>query len=348
MKKLINWIKDKQLTSFFILTFIITWGLGFSYRAVMQQGKFLMVPLVFIATCGPALAGIIVTVISGSKQKSARNWWNVWIAFLIGWIVALAVFLAHFVFINRASVSPTLIVIILISAIPVALVVNLVYTRFPVIRNFPVILLRIKNNIWWILLALILIPVLYLLSFPVSQLLGRSSGSFSALPATGFALVGWIALKFLYQFFFFNGTGEEVGWRGFALPRLQLHVSPLIAALILSIIWVPWHIFLWQAEGRAINTLSFWLTSYMIHIPAGVIICWIFNRSHGSILVAGITHAAANTIMALIVNPDIKAFAITLYAFVIIIIFVDRMWRKLPEGHPAVYKKMSIGENNVT
>jgi membrane protease YdiL (CAAX protease family) len=346
MKGLTDWVKDKQLTSFFVLTFLITWGLGFSYSAVMQQGKFLLVPLVFIATCGPALAGIIITIIAGTPQKPAVNKRNAWIAFLAGWVVALGVFLAHFAFINKASISPTLTAIVLISVIPVAFIVNLIYTRFPVIRNIPVILLRIRNNIWWILLALILIPVIYLLSFPISQLFGRSPGSFSALPATGFALVGWIVLKFLYQFFFFNGTGEEVGWRGFALPRLQLHVSPLIAALILSLIWVPWHMFLWQAEGRPINTSYFWLISYMIHIPAGVIICWIFNRSRGSILVAGIAHAAANTVMALISNPDVYAFAVTLYVFVVIIVFADRMWRKLPENHPAVYQKKLMGETN--
>ena len=346
MKKLTNWVKDKQLTSFFVLTFLITWGLGFSYRAVMQQGKFLMIPLVFIATCGPALAGIITTIISGTRQKSTGDPRNAWLAFLAGWIVAIAVFLAHFAFINKASISPTLTELVLISTIPIAFIVNLTYMRFPVVRNFPVVLLRIRNNIWWLLLALILIPVLYIVSFPVSQILGRSFGSFSALPATGFALVGWIALKFLYQFFFFNGTGEEAGWRGFALPRLQLHVSPLIAALILSLIWVPWHTFLWQAEGRPINTMSFWLMSYLIHIPAGVIICWIFNRSRGSILAAGIAHAAANTVMALISNPDVYAFAVTLYVFVVIIIFADRMWQKLPESHPAVYQKTHMGETN--
>jgi membrane protease YdiL (CAAX protease family) len=346
MKKLTDWVKDKQLTSFFVLTFLITWGLGFSYRAVMQQGKFLLVPLVFIATCGPALAGIIITVTAASSKKAAGKRLNAWIAFIAGWLVALGVFLAHFAFINRATISLNLTFIILIAVIPVVFIVNLIYTRFPVIRKFPVILLRVRDNIGWIFLALILIPVLYIVSFPLGQLLGTSSGSFSALPATGFALAGWIALKFLYQFFFFNGTGEEAGWRGFALPRLQMHVSPLIAALILSLIWVPWHMFLWQAEGRQINTISFWLLSYLVHIPAGVIICWIFNRSRGSILAAGIAHAAANTIMALIGNPDVYAFAITLYVFVVVIVFTDRMWRKLPESHPAIYQKTPMGETN--
>jgi membrane protease YdiL (CAAX protease family) len=216
----------------------------------------------------------------------------------------------------------------------------LVYTRFPVIRKFRIILTRFCDIKRWILLAFILLPALCLISFTISHLLGRSPNPLTVtLPATGFALISWIALKFLYQFFFFNGTGEEVGWRGFALPRLQLQVSPLIAALILALIWVPWHYFLWQAEGRAVNTFAFWQMSYLIHIPSSVIICWIFNRSRGSILIAGITHAATNTVMGMFGGFDITVIAIIFYAFVVVIVFVDRMWRKLPEDHPAVYCK---------
>ncbi|MCK7461760.1 MAG: CPBP family glutamic-type intramembrane protease [Sphingobacterium sp.] len=54
------------------------------------------------------------------------------------------------------------------------------------------------------------------------------------LPRSGLTLIGLITVKFLYQFFFFNAAGEETGWRGFALPRLQAHTSPLIAALIIG------------------------------------------------------------------------------------------------------------------
>jgi membrane protease YdiL (CAAX protease family) len=308
----------------------------------MKQRQFLMLPLVYFATCGPALAGTIVTIIAGSKKKPEASRLKTWITFIISWVIALAVCLANLVFINKIPLSPMLIIIVIVAVIPVAFIINLIYTRFPVIRSFQITLSRVRENIRWILLALIPMPVLCLLSFTISYFLGRSPNPLTvALPATGFALVGWIALKFLYQFFFFNGTGEEVGWRGFALPGFQLHISPLIAALILALIWVPWHYFLWQAEGRAVNTVAFWQMSYLIHIPSSVIICWIYNRSRGSILIAGITHAAANTIMAMLGGLGITVLAITLYVFVIIIIFADRMWRKLPNDLPAVYQKIT-------
>lgn len=337
-----EWVKEHQLISFFILTFLITWGLGFSYSAVLKQRQFLMVPLVFIATCGPAIAGIIIKVISDSRQKSKGNKRNSWISFFVALIVSLIVCLANIVFINNVPFSPMLVGIFIVSVIPVAFIINVMYTRFPVIRNYQIILARFRDIKWWILLAFMLMPVLCLISFAISHLFGRSPNPFTvALPVTGFTLIGWVVLKFMYQFFFFNGTGEEVGWRGFALPRLQLRFSSLTAALLLSLIWVPWHIFLWQAEGRSINTFAFWQMSYLIHVPSSVIICWIFNRSRGSILIAGITHASANTVMAMFGGFDITVLAIMLYAFSVVIIFKDRMWRKLPNNHPAVYQEVT-------
>ena len=56
MNYLADWIRRHPITAFFAITFAITWGFGFSYPAVFK-GEFLLAPLAFLATCGPALAG---------------------------------------------------------------------------------------------------------------------------------------------------------------------------------------------------------------------------------------------------------------------------------------------------
>ncbi len=61
MTKLTDWIKRHQVAAFYIVTFAITCGLGFSYGAVLKRGQYLLAPLAFIAACGPALAGIIIS-----------------------------------------------------------------------------------------------------------------------------------------------------------------------------------------------------------------------------------------------------------------------------------------------
>jgi hypothetical protein len=64
MIKLTNRIKSHQVVAFFIISFAIAWGPGFSYNAVTNQGMFFLALLVTIAICGPALAGIIITTIA--------------------------------------------------------------------------------------------------------------------------------------------------------------------------------------------------------------------------------------------------------------------------------------------
>jgi membrane protease YdiL (CAAX protease family) len=159
------------------------------------------------------------------------------------------------------------------------------------------------------------------------------------LPAIDLALIGLVVVKLFHQLFFFNATGEEVGWRGFALPRLQARTNPIIASLVLAFLWGIWHFFFWQAEGRSVFTLQFWIETYVNLIPATLIIVWICNRAKGSILVAGIIHAAANTAFAFLPLLDYPVYNVTLSVVVLVLILVDRMWKKLPSDHPAVYRE---------
>lgn len=334
--KTFKWIRFHQLTAFFFLSFLITWGLGFSYKAVMS-GKYLVLPLMFLATCGPALAGIMVAYISGSNQPSVKKRIS-WIAFFISWIVVTLVFIANHYFINKGPVSTPLVVLAAVSTLPVAFIVNLVYTRFPILRGFQLKLLRSGANTMWIFIAVIIFPLLTVIAALFSRVLGQQAPSFSSLGTTGFGLAGWITVTFLYQFFFFNGTGEEAGWRGFALPRLQAFVSPLVAGLILALFWVPWHLFLWIGEGRAVLTVPFWLSSYLLHIPSGIVLCWCYNRSRGSVLIAGIAHASANTVVKLLQPLEQNIMIIVFFVFVVAIVMMDQMWKRLPEDHPAVQK----------
>jgi membrane protease YdiL (CAAX protease family) len=336
IKNSFRWIASHQVTSFFVITFLITWGLGFSYIAVMRE-KYLYLPLVFLATCGPALAGIIVACISGLDRQAAKKRFS-WLAFFISWVIVTLVFIANQLFVNKGPLSTALVILVAISALPVAFIVNLAYTRFPVVRGF-----RLKSSgygvkLTWIIIAFLIFPFLTVISALTGRLLGQESPSFSSLPVTGFSLIGLFTVRFLYQFFFFNGTGEEVGWRGFALPRLQAQTSPLFAGLLLALLWVPWHLFLWIGEGRDVMTFSFWVSSYLFHIPSGIILCWCYNRSRGSLLAAGVAHASANTIVVLVqpIEPDIMI--IVFFVFTAAIVMIDRMWKRLPEEHPAVQK----------
>jgi membrane protease YdiL (CAAX protease family) len=210
------------------------------------------------------------------------------------------------------------------------------YARIPAVKSYLALLIRLRGVWGWSLLASALTPALVLLSILISSLLGRQPITSHRFPATGLMLIGLIAVKFLYQFFFFNATGEEAGWRGFALPRMQSLTSPLVACLVINIFWPLWHLFLWMAEGRPVFSPEYWAQTYLELLPGTVTLGWIYNRSKGSILVAGITHAAANTAYAFFPNLDWTVFNWTVAVAALVMILVDRMWKKLPPDHPAV------------
>lgn len=333
-----DWIRGHQIVAFFTITFAITWGLGFSYNAALNKDLVLLFPVVIIATCGPALAGIIISAITGTQPRQGTRK-GFWIAFFAAWIASASVFVANNVFINHAPFSPGMVVFIFVIVIPVAFVIASAYSRIPAVRGYLSSLIHLRGVWGWALAGLALFPGIFLLSKAASSLLGLEPVSALRLPESGLTLMGLVSVKFFYQLFFFNATGEETGWRGFALPRLQAHTSPLIAALVIGFFWASWHLFLWQAEGRPVLKWQFWFEMYVAHMLGSLIIVWVCNRAGGNILVAGVTHAAANTVQAFVPMPDWRILLSICLVTALVIILADRMWKKLPPDHPAVYQK---------
>lgn len=337
MYRLIDWIKRHQVAAFFIVTFAITWGLGFTWDGLIQHNRFLLLPLAFVATCGPGLAGILVSAATNTKPRQDPRK-SFWIAFLVAWIVCLLVYLANSRFLQQVSFTPPAIALFTISVVPVAFVIASAYSRIPSVKAYLASLIHPRGVWGWSLLGLVLFPVLHVISLLINSLLNRQPIPSFQFQNLGWTLIGLIILKFLYQFFFFNAIGEETGWRGFVLPRLQSRTSPLIAALIIAFFWVPWHFFLWQASGSPVLTFQFWAEQYALHTLSSLFIVWICNRAHGSILVAGITHASANTVTALIPLQDVQGLYLVWAAAALVMILAGRMWKKLPPDHPAVYQ----------
>jgi membrane protease YdiL (CAAX protease family) len=342
VNKVTDWVRGHQITAFFIITFAITWGLGFSYSA-FYQGMFLLMPLSFIATCGPALAGIIITALANTEPRQGSSRASR-IAFLIAWVVSALVWLVYVTLDSLAPFSPALAGLTFVSVVPVAFVISMAYSRIPAVKRYLSSLIQLRGVWGWSLPALVLFPALLLLSIPVSTFLGRQPIATHQFHQTGLALVGLIAVGFLYQFLFFNATGEEVGWRGFALPRLQSRTSPLIASLILAFFWVPWHFVLWQAQGQAVMSWNFWIANSSLIILSSIITAWFYNRSKGSILVAGIIHAAENTNARLLLILDWNMYLVLKAVVALVCILAGRMWKKLPSEHPAVYQDLALSD----
>jgi hypothetical protein len=155
----------------------------------MNKGNFLLWPLTFVAMCGPALAGIIVTAVSNTQPRQGTRK-AFWIAFFVVWVVSTLAFLANNIFINQAPFSPGMVVIIFVSVAPVAFVISMAYSRIPAVKRYLSSLIRLRGVWGWGLLALVLTPALVLLSIPIGNLLGRQTVAAHRFPATGLALIG--------------------------------------------------------------------------------------------------------------------------------------------------------------
>jgi uncharacterized protein len=88
-------------------------------------------------------------------------------------------------------------------------------------------------------------------------------------------------------------VGEELGWRGFALPQLQARYTGLRASLILGVLWAGWHL-----ANATIPGLQYYLYGFpaflFFVVAQTVLFTWLFNHTRGSVLLAWIFHAWIN------------------------------------------------------
>ena len=154
-----------------------------------------------------------------------------------------------------------------------------------------------RVGIQWYVVALFLPAATALTALGIHLLLGGTTSS-AATPPTlefipGAPLGQQILIMALIFILGFDGLGEEMGWRGFALPRLLSRYSALTASLILGVFWALWHLPYALTPGSAMSVQPFY--TYLPGIIASAILfTWVFNHTKGSLLIAILYHAAGN------------------------------------------------------
>jgi membrane protease YdiL (CAAX protease family) len=99
-------------------------------------------------------------------------------------------------------------------------------------------------------------------------------------------------------------AGEELGWRGYALPRLSRTMGPGLASIILGIVWAAWHLPLFLILDG--DTVGQSFPFYLLQVTAiSVALAWVYMKTGGSLLVTMLLHASINN------TKDIVPSAVT-------------------------------------
>lgn len=173
----------------------------------------------------------------------------------------------------------------------------------------------------WYPLALLLPGVILGVSTVMYWLLGGSGVQWLYPPTN----VERIVAMFVFP------IGEELGWRGLAMPRMQRRYGSLIASLVIGSIWGLWHVPMFLLAGiTASSTLALMLP---FCLAGTLVFTWIYNRTRGSLLIAVLMHMGAhlnNSHQALPSNVTPLALHTAAYCIVaLLLLLLDRAaWRR--------------------
>ena len=144
-------------------------------------------------------------------------------------------------------------------------------------------------------LAVLALTMLAPLAVGVSILMGGDT------PVVDNTIFG---VLFLFAFMIFPGSalGEELGWRGFVLPRMQARHSALKASLRhrdpLGTL-APAAV----ADRERVHPISLYVPFVVAVVASSVFYTWLYNNTGGSLLIVVLYHAASNLPITVLITP---------------------------------------------
>ena len=158
----------------------------------------------------------------------------------------------------------------------------------------------------------------------------------------GIPALGWIAAKltgasplrtantsmeFLWLLFYILITGplcEELGWRGYALPRLLEFFNPFLASLVLGALWGLWHLpsfFLGGMVQAGLSLPLFLLNALLLSI----FVTWVYMYTGGSVLITVLIHYMVNICLSIFGVAPIVFIILLLAVNILILVYDQRL-----------------------
>jgi membrane protease YdiL (CAAX protease family) len=158
----------------------------------------------------------------------------------------------------------------------------------PALRELRGRVLRWRVGWGWLVLVVVGLPVgLQAATLALAVPFGAEISELRPTVGVVALLVAVVALSLT------DGLGEEVGWRGYALPRLLERTRAVDASLLLGVVWAVWHLPLLVTPGSYLEGMPLWVL--LARLPAtSILFTWVFRHTGGSALVAVLLHGALN------------------------------------------------------
>jgi membrane protease YdiL (CAAX protease family) len=258
------------------------------------------------------------------------------LTFLLSWLIWIPLLLSHYS-IGPLKISENLSSIIRLFGVLMPMVSALILTTIQGGRAAMLHLLS-RFKIWrvswkWWAAILFVYPSVLIAAGILYNLFN---------PQTAVQLLQITAASLLVNIIFLliASLGEEIGWRGVALPSLLQRYNPLMASTILGLLWATWHIPFWLL----IDTLSqygagYFALNFLFIVPSTFYMTWFFINSRGSLLLPVVFHAIFNIINVAIfpVTNTTGSFAVFVgLQLLLALIIISRLWKK-----PSPYKNGS-------
>lgn len=320
-----------------VLTFLLitfAWSWLFWFAAIPFRGQTLLVmPIVFIGGYGPAIGGILALELrSGLKiDSSPKKTVTMVIASLIIFALIFLQYLAGNIP-NYEALAENLIPAAPVVAATLAAslvggwVISSAVSSNTDIRARMASILPWRLPPGWTVVALLFYPVLFLAVWGLASFWGTEVQYPSSWGSPALDVLPLFALSFGFTFLV-SGGPEEPGWRGLMQPELQKRFSPLVAALIVTVFWVLWHLPLYLNGFYPGDLVSGMINSAIMGVPLAIFLAWFYNRSGGNLFLMMFLHTGFNVTSKFLPKSNVD-FLLFWLVLAVIVIMKDKMWRK--------------------
>jgi uncharacterized protein len=184
---------------------------------------------------------------------------------------------------------------------------------------------RIRNKAWYI-------PILFLM--PGTMVLSYELMRWMALPlpVPRFSVPAAVAM---FVAFFIGAVGEEVGWSGYVIDRIQLRWNAFTASALLGVVWAVWHIVPYAQAHRSPAWIA-WQCFYTV--AARIIIVWLYNNTGNSVFATILHHAISNVSVFMYPNfgshydPRITGLLTAFAAAIVTVVWGPRTLSRSPSS----------------